>query len=74
MKWLIGYVDYEHVEDVMRKHFGTSQYTDKAMASAVKRKLAIYDTVMGDTVYQAKRNLIHKIGTERIEFLSVLPA
>ena len=74
MTWLVEYVDYEAVEDMCRKTFGVSQYTDKMVAGMVKRKLKQTDKVDGDTVYTAKRNLVNKIGYNRIEFMSVMPA
>ena len=74
MKWIIEFVDYEAVEDMCRQQFGVSQYTDKWAGSLIKRKLAQTDKVDGDTVYKAKRNLVNKIGNNRIEIMSVTPA
>ena len=74
MTWIIDYVDYEAVYEETYRRFGMSPYTDTAAAEIVKKLLKQTDKVNGNTVYEAKRNLIHKIGTGRIEFMSVMPA
>lgn len=71
MTWIVEYCYYNDVEELCKKKFNISGYVDKAAKRICQDILKITDTIDGNTIYDAKRNLIHKVGSDRIEFMLI---
>ena len=69
--WDVEFVEYEAVYEMCKRKFGTSPYRDDGARKICERILKQSDVIPGDNLLQVKRNLIAKIGSERIDILSI---